>query len=364
MTRKPSNPFNQYVLLADAFLDGRLHLVDPPDYLELARFGGRAYVIDPPVPAVLLLPFVAMFGAGLDQVLVGVAVGAGSAGLFWVAARSLWTDVRFAALMTVLLAFGTTHWWAATDGGLWTFGQTTGLFFALGALVAATRRARPWLVGILLGLAALSRLPVFLTAPLYAYLVVRHLPLRSMRALRRVALFSLPLVAAVALYLGYNLARYGTPLEAGYGHEQYLELPWFDGGLFHPTYVGRHIEAIFFTPPVRTGGFPYFRPSALGMALFLTSPALLYAFRSRLRGLQGVALGTLVLAAIPIVTYGSTGWSQFGYRFSIDVLPPMLLLVASGMRERATWRAWTIVGISVVVNLWGVLAFNRFDWVA
>ena len=38
VTGSKSNPFDQYVRLADAFLHGRLYLQAPPDYLELARY--------------------------------------------------------------------------------------------------------------------------------------------------------------------------------------------------------------------------------------------------------------------------------------------------------------------------------------
>jgi len=73
-TGNESSPYNQYALLADSFLDGRLYLEKPPDYLELARYydngmackgleeGCKGYVIDPPAPAMLLMPFVAVFG--------------------------------------------------------------------------------------------------------------------------------------------------------------------------------------------------------------------------------------------------------------------------------------------------------------
>jgi hypothetical protein len=51
VTGRSATPYNQYVLLADAFLDGRLYLVNPPDWLELSRVGEKAFVINPlPLP--------------------------------------------------------------------------------------------------------------------------------------------------------------------------------------------------------------------------------------------------------------------------------------------------------------------------
>ena len=169
-TCNESNPYNQYVRLADAFLHGRLYLQAPPDYLELARYfdngmpckgsevGCKGFVIDPPAPAVLLMPLVALFGTDLNQVFVSMAFGAAAMGLFWVATRRMGWDVRLSAAMTVLLALGTDFWWAAGDGSLWTFSHVCSVFFMMAALVEATGRKRPWLVGLLLGLSGLSRL--------------------------------------------------------------------------------------------------------------------------------------------------------------------------------------------------------------
>ena len=64
-------------------------LVGPPPYLELAYHGGRAFVIDPPAPALFLLPVVTAFGTGADHVLVSCGVGAVAVGCFWVAGRRL-----------------------------------------------------------------------------------------------------------------------------------------------------------------------------------------------------------------------------------------------------------------------------------
>lgn len=364
ITRRADNPYKQYVLLSDAFLHGRLHLVNPPDFLELATFGDRAYVIDPPAPTLFLLPFVAVFGMGADHVLVSAGVGAVAVGLLWIAARRLWPDLRFAAAMTFLLAFGTNFWWIASDGGFWSFAHTSAVFFLAAGLAEATGKRRPWLVGICIGLAGLSRLPVFLIAPLYAYLVLDG-DLRVRREnLERLAVFGGAVGLAAAFYVTYNRVRYGTWTDLGYYHPQYLHEPWFARGRFDVTYIPRHLRAIFLETPVLQSAFPYARPKAVGVALIITTPALLYALRARLTARTVAALVALALTAIPLVTHGSTGWSQFGYRYSLDVLPALLLLTASGMRERISAFKIAVLSVCALVNLWGVLAFNIFEWAA
>ncbi len=155
------NPYNQYERLADAMLHGRLNLIDPPQYLELARYPDGAFVINPPAPAVLLMPFVASWGLDTNEVIVSMAVAAAAGGLFWVATRQLGWDTRLSAALTLLLTLGTNFWWAAADGSMWLFAHVTAVFFMMGAFVEATGAKRPWLVGLLVGASGLSRLPTF-----------------------------------------------------------------------------------------------------------------------------------------------------------------------------------------------------------
>src|SRR2546422_2512694 len=110
------DPYNQYERLADSMLHGRLDLIDPPDYLELAHSPDGAYVINPPAPAVLLIPFVAIWGLNTNQVVISMLVGAAAVGLFWVAMRQLDWDIRLSAASIALFAFCSDFRWAPTDG--------------------------------------------------------------------------------------------------------------------------------------------------------------------------------------------------------------------------------------------------------
>lgn len=373
LTTSGSNPFNQYVLLSDAFLHGRLDIRNPPDYLELARYkdgeacagrepGCKGFVIDPPSPAVLLMPFVAIWGTGLNQTYVSMLFGAAAMGLFWVAARQWGWSPRFSGAMVLLLALGTDFWWASTDGGLWTFAHVSAVFFMMAALVEATGARRPWLVGLLVGAGGLARLPVFLSSPFFAYLILereqrpwREL-LRDRGVQTRLALFAAAVAVMAGADLLYNFARYGTVLDKGYDHPQYADQPWFAKGRFDISYIPRHIEAIFFKQPeLNEGEFPYFRPSSYGMALFFTTPAFLYAFNARWERRSLAAIVALGLTAVPLVLHGTTGWAQFGYRFSMDLFPMLAVLTASGMRQEMSGLKWAAIGLSCFICFWGVL---------
>jgi hypothetical protein len=362
VTSKGSTPYDHFVRLVDAFFHGRLYLIDAPSWLELARYGEKGYVINPPAPTLFLIPWVAIWGLSTNQVIVSMLVGSVAVGFFWVAATQLGWSFRFRVAMTVLVAFGTNFWWVTNTGSVWMLAHVSAVFFLMAALVETTGKNRPWLLGLLVGLAGLSRLPVFLTFPFFAYTVTWGASTRG-NMIRRLALFGGVLAVMGGLYLLYTYGEYGT-LNLGYERGQFVNEPQFSKGLFNLSYIPRQIEAIFFYHPERVDGFPFFKPRFMGMGLFFTTPALLYMFRASLKDkLALAALGGLVLTSIPMLTYGVVGYLQFGYRFSLDILPFMVLLVASGMRYRLDGLKIAVIVLCCCINLWGTLAFNKLDWV-
>ncbi len=363
VTSQDSTPYNQFVRLVDAFFHGRLYLVNGPSWLELARYGDKGYVINPPAPTLFLMPWVAIWGLSTNQVIVSMLVGAVAVGFFWIAVTQLGWSFRFRVAMTVLVAFGTNFWWVTNTGSVWMMAHVSAVFFLMAALVETTSKNRPWLVALLVGLAGLSRLPVFLTFPFFAYTVVWKTDARRV-IIRRLAIFAGVLAVMGGLYLLYTYGEYGS-LTLGYERGQFVNEPFFSNGLFSIRYIPRQLNAILFLGPVFNDTYPFFKPSWVGMGLFFTTPALLYMFSASLKDkLALAALGGLVLTAIPSLTYGVTGFLQFGYRFSLDILPFMIILVASGMRYRLNWLKIAIIVLSVGINLWGTLAFNKLDWVA
>lgn len=353
-----------------------MSILHAPEYLELARYtadgspcqgvepGCMGYVVEPPAPAILLVPFVLLFGVGLNQVPVAMGVGAVAMGLFWIATRRLGWSLSRSAAITVLLALGTGFWWAAGDGSIWTFSHVSSVLFMMAALVEATGRRRPFLVGLLVGLAGLCRLPTFLGFPFFLYLTVGGgddiVALVRSRAARRTAgQFGVGMASTVALLLLYNLARFHTIADRGYDHPQYEGGQLYAHGQFSIDYIPRELAAIFpASPTPNEDSFPFFTPSVFGMALLLVTPAFLYAFIAVPRGVKIAAAVSVGLVAIPHLLYAADGFAQFGYRYSLDYLPMLGILTASGMGPRPGVRAWLAIGLSVAVAIWGPLYFS------
>ncbi len=99
------------------------------------------------------------------------------------------------------------------------------------------------------------------------------------------------------------------------------------------------------------------------MSILITTPAILYALRARYSESINLWSGLAVLAILlPTLFWFSTGWVQFGYRYSLDFFPFLLILIISGMGNKIGKGAIAIVALSVAVNLWGTLWSVHLGW--
>jgi hypothetical protein len=212
-------------------------------------------------------------------------------------------------------------------------------------------------------------------------------------------------VLPVAGLLLYNLITAGSAFHPAYDHLYFLESNFYPTLGYHPEwsiedprYIPQNARIALLSPPilfpevwpdslgVNTDRFctepgavrglfdvtcPLAVPSDIGMSVLLTSPALLLAVPGlrALRASRLAAGAVLSIALIGLVNlmHFSQGWVQFGYRFSNDLVPWALLLVAVGA-EAMLRRRWgglvvgTLVVASVLINAWGVVWGNMLGW--
>ncbi|MGH8630732.1 MAG: hypothetical protein ACREU7_08200, partial [Burkholderiales bacterium] len=213
--------FNHYQWLAQAFLDGRVYLVDPPPHLELTRIGDRHYVIPPPLPALLLVPYVAIAGERASQaVLTALAGGVHAMAALFIAARL----VRRRAdqwWLAVLFAFGTIVWHLSAVGSVWFAAHVIAAAALSLALLETLGQKRPLVIGLAIAAAFWTRLPTVLTLPFFVLMTADQWAphgLRRWRTIRLSYLNSLaaPIAAVMLLNFGYNWLRFGTIADVSY----------------------------------------------------------------------------------------------------------------------------------------------------
>lgn len=374
--------FNHHALQAESWLSGRLDLGgEPPAYTQLndfALYRDRWYVSFPPLPALLLLPLVALCGSaertpdGLFFLLVAAAAPA----LLFRALEALrdagasargW---RENAIIAGLLPCATVFWFTAVQGTVWFASHVVGVALASGFLWAAAGARRPALAGALLICAFATRPPLALAGVLFLTELWRvqakgEVDLRALGL--SVARFAAPIGLGLLLICALNQARFDDPFEMGHRH---LQVVWRarmeKWGLFSLHYLGKNLGVALASTPFVGDKAGHVQITAHGLALWITSPFLALAawpralpLRQR-RAYAGLAL-TAALVALPNLLYHNTGWVQFGYRFSNDYIVFLLAMLAVGRRPlRATFVA--LVSWSVFINAFGALSFQRPGW--
>jgi hypothetical protein len=417
--------YNHFVWQALAFLHGTA-VIDYPvnaggfpngndwmqDIYPLSQLTGNpstpgALLPFPPLPAIVLVPFVAVWGIETDIRTVSVLVGAVDVGIAWWALGRLPVSRRIRLATTIFFGFGTVLWYAAQLGTTWFFAHVVAVGFilaavgvALGADPAADdevdelapmpalvrsvadqlRRPlalldrRQIIVGLLFGLACTARLPVLFGAPFFMLVG------GGGTWVRRSVSAGLGTALPVGLLLLYNVATTGHVFHPGYDWQYQREATGYPTlnynpawGIEDPRYLVQNLGIMFLStpaiapelapetlgdgPPVCTdpdatrGLFdktcPLVEPRAIGMSILLTSPAFLLAFfalRSRRSRLVAGSYLAIVLIAIVNLMHFSQGWVQFGYRFSNDFVVFALPLVAVGMARRGGVR-WLGFGL-------------------
>ncbi len=453
-----TNFYNHFVWQASAWLEGESAIRYPvyesdglgvsndlfQDVLPIVDADGnetgRGFIPFPPLPAVILLPFVALWGLTTDAQFIATVLGAIDVGLvYWMLGR-LGTRRSIRLLTTVFFGVGTVFWYTAELGTTWylahivAVGLTT---LAIGIALGSDRSAvddalararglepvefdepaenddagvpshvpirardvlgrvvglldgRQFVAGLLLGLAAGARLTVVLGLP---FLVLVGSGGRwTRRGFSALLGAALPIVALLL----YNYATTGHVFHPAYEYLYRVEISFYpflpeysylnynpDWSIEDVRYVPQNFGIMFLNLPeimprcaspelpraLFDEACPYLRPRGDGMSLLLTSPAWLLAvpalaLHGRSRVVTGAVLAILLIAFVNLMHF-SQGWVQFGYRFSNDFAPFGLLLVVLGLERLGGVRgaAILLVGLSIAVNLWGVVWGQVLGW--
>jgi hypothetical protein len=280
--------YDHFVWQAVAFLDGRAQITWPVN--------GNAYFQDvwpapgpngepvgfgllpfPPLPAIVLLPAVAVFGLATDVRIVSAVLGAVAVGAAWwglgrLRPEGLAVDRRVLAATVAFFAVGTVFWYSAQLGTTWFFAHVVAvlvLFLAAGVALAADPGAdgevdelpglrtvggglaaalrhpgelvdgRQFLAGVLFGLAATARLTVVFGAPFFMLVG------GGGTWVRRSVSAGLGAAIPVGALLAYNLATTGHLFHPGYEYLYQLEANGYPMLGYHPAWS---IEDVRYLP--------------------------------------------------------------------------------------------------------------------
>ncbi len=418
---------NHFVYQAEAFLQGQLELTETPphendwaSYTEYELNSGQVvrgvwynrsekkfltlagdllilensetfraphtrhyFVSFPPGPAVLMTPFVAIWGFSFNDVLFTIFFAALNLALIYILLRRLSRGGRSSRSpsdnlwLVALMGFGTVTFFSSVMGQVWFTALIIGVTFTLLYLLFSIDAKHPLLAGLFLACAFATRTPLLFTAFVFpAFLLFPGGKLRQTewrKALLQLALFCLiPFVVGCSL-LYMNYVRFESVTEFGHRYLAHGQLARIrDYGLFNYHFLSENLSTAFTLLPRFQTEAPYILVSGHGMSLFMTTPVFFYLLRPSPRKFRQDVLWhrlcwvAVLFIAIPHFFYQNTGWEQFGYRFSIDYTPYLIVLLAVG-RVRFTWIFKTLTIFGIAMNAFGAITFKRFskfyvDW--
>ena len=340
-------------------LDGKVETIGNDD---IANRWKKYYVSFPPFPAVLFVPFVAIWGLAFNDVIFTVLLAALGPMLLFLVLRRLRMrgDSERSEIddlwLTAMFGVGTVYYYSSVLGQVWYTAHIvatvlTGLF-----VLCSLDAKRPVLAGVLLGAIVLTRPQMGFWGILFLYETHRA----KKPWLRTLVQVGVPVALLGIVGAAFNWARFHSLSE--FGHS-YLNVRWTDRiqryGLFNYSFLARNLAVAFTLTPKLLAKRPFVQIGWHGLSMLITTPALLYLLWPRDKSdLHRALWVTVAPIALMSFLYQNDGWVQFGYRFSIDYLFALMMLLAIGNRPMTrTWKALIVVGIAI--NLFGAITFGR-----
>ena len=365
---------NYFILLADAFLHGQLHLrlipTTPLD--DLSFLNNRAYLYWPPLPSILMLPLVSLFGTKISDIFILAIIAAFPPLLLFLILKELRKiklikiKENFIVLLSLFFAFGTCYFSISIQGTVWFTSQIVALLVFLLALLFIIRFSHTnKLIDFLIASFAFAaivftRMTLLTTLPLFLYFIFKR---------KRVFIFPFLIIfmSSLALLGIYNFKRFNSFFETGLRFHN-MNLRYRDNFLkFGPlnlVYLPHNFFYTIINPLMVTPRFPFIDLDPEGNSLLTTSPLFLLLFlplvkrvklTTQRKTFSGIVFLTLALTVFPILCYLGSGWFQFGSRYLLDCVPLAIILLAIILPAVSKRLFYVLFIISIIINTLGAL---------
>jgi hypothetical protein len=351
---------DRMMLIAERALGGHLDLDSLKGTVDSVDVGGRYYLAVGPLQLVPYLPFAAVPALHtVGRYLVGLAFGIPAAWLSLPLARRYGARGNDAYWLAVFTAFGSLLWYVSVYGDLYYLAHAESFLALTIFLLEWAGKRRPAVLGAALALSFLARPTTVLAAVPFGLALLWQSRAALGTAARSALAFGLPIAAAIGVYGWYNWVRFGSAVESGYAISFLSDRALAARratGVFSIAQVPENVRLFLLALPERLGKFPYVGPSRYGMSMLLVSPALVTSiwagFRDRTARVLWIAAA---IVAVPVLLYYGGGYSQYGFRYSLDFTPFLIALMAMGSGRWMGRPARILILLSVASVTCGVV---------
>lgn len=347
------------VKLSGRFLDRKITLsIYNLPVRDIANYYNNYYIYFGPLSSLLLMPFVLVFGEHVPQVSLGVfSVIVSFIGVYFIAKHfkfslidSLWMSLFF-VFSTVLFSSSVINVSAYQV-------ESLGVPFVILAIAGYLYKKNPFLVGLCIGLAVMTRITLLLTVIFFILEI-----LQKRFSIKQLLFLLIPVILAICVLGLYNNRRFHSFFETGY---KYIisrnDMP-IGANMKYGEMSVKHIPANLYSflimspDPLKEKGdglvlkFPYLKANPWGIAIWYTSPLFLLLLTKFRKGKYTVSAGiTAVILSIPVFTWYSIGYAQWGYRYALDFLPFLFLLLLPCLGHNLSKTALVLIIMGVIFN--------------
>ena len=111
-------------------------------------------------------------------------------------------------------------------------------------------------------------------------------------------------------------------------------------------------------PKIQWGSVWLFSPAKVGMSVFLSTPPLIYLLRRyEIKWWILGAWAAIFFNFALLMLYHNTGADQFGYRYILDSIIPIIALMALSFEKKIPWHFIVLLRLSIVINIYGAAWF-------
>lgn len=352
----PKWTLDYHNLLSKSLINFRLDIPNPATTYDLAYFGGKWYTTWGIVPALILIPLQYIRGQFIPTFYLSILFSSMNIVLMYFLLlrikREFLRQMSFFGICIFLLlfAFGTTQFYVGTLGSVWHVDQITTSFLGMVGVYIVFRKKRKfihYLTSIIfLSAAFLGRPTNVLLSFLPITLYIWDPPVRAIA--RQIILLCLPFLIFLSIFFLFNYVRFNNPLEYGFNYldeTKHLQELREKNGPFSLKNAPRNLWYMLFEIPSLNfeekidlhfnlkGNSIFFLTPPL-LAIFLASPVMKRGKKIVFHPYISSLWITSIITLIPSLMHHSSGWIQFGYRYSLDVNVLLMLLSVFGMKGK------------------------------
>lgn len=354
--------WDSYSLQAEAWLHGSAGLGQNYTWLEMAEYNGDWYVAFPMTPSLFLFPVVLFTGADTPNNFIVMVYAIAATGFAYQCLKRVGMHRMYAMFFAIVLVQGSNAMWMSLNGGVWFQAQLLNMLLCFAAVYCFQREWNAACM-LLLALAVGCR-------PFSAVLFVVVFVLICLRAheqgkgvFRQLKLLLLP-AAVMGVYLWYNYVRFGNIFDFGRAYlPEYIEA---HGVEFSWDYLVYNLKESLFLPLGIQPDGQLIQPLFNGFMFFIANPIFLIWFINIGKDIykKSISLQKILLMAaftvnfLLLAAHNTMGGWQFGNRYTIDLIPYVLLyMFIDGDLPRRLDKPTIFIGaFALIINLYGAMA--------